>query len=109
MQNTLGIDFIIRFLINISSLIVLVKYCYYRRTPNRAFLFSFFLFGTGVFIVSFLLRSVEVSMGFAFDLFAIFSMLRIFYVVGERELFVSDSANSILPFLKKTHAKEGRI
>lgn len=76
MFNTLDINFFIRFLINIMSLFVLVKYCYYRRTPNREFLFSFFLFGTGVFVVSYLLRSVEVSMGFAFGLFAIFSMLR---------------------------------
>lgn len=73
---TLDINFLVRFIINTMSLIVLVKYCYYRRTPNREFLFSFFLFGTGVFIVSYLLRSVEVSMGFAFGLFAIFSMLR---------------------------------
>jgi signal transduction histidine kinase len=76
MINTLDMGFFIRFLINTISLFVLVKYCYYRRTPNREFLFSFFLFGTGVFIVSFLLRGVEVSMGFAFGLFAIFSMLR---------------------------------
>jgi len=76
MFNTLDITFFTRFLINTISLFVLVKYCYYRRTPNRDFLFSFFLFGTGVFIVSYLLRSVEVSMGFAFGLFAIFSMLR---------------------------------
>jgi hypothetical protein len=74
--NTLDIDFFVRFLINTISLFVLVKYCYYRRTPNREFLFSFFLFGTGVFIVSYLLRGVDVSMGFAFGLFAIFSMLR---------------------------------
>jgi hypothetical protein len=76
MFNTLDINFFVRFLINTMSLFVLVKYCYYRRTPNREFLFSFFLFGTGVFIVSYLLRRVEVSMGFAFGLFAIFSMLR---------------------------------
>lgn len=76
MFNTLDVDFVLRFLINTISLFVLVKCCYYRRTPNREFLFSFFLFGTGVFIVSYLLRSVEVSMGFAFGLFAIFSMLR---------------------------------
>jgi cell division protein FtsX len=76
MHHALGIDFCVRFLINFLSLFVLLKYCYYRRTPNREFLFSFFLFGIGVFIVSYLLRSVEVSMGFAFGLFAIFSMLR---------------------------------
>jgi hypothetical protein len=76
MFNMLDINFLGRFLINTITLIVLVKYCYYRRTPNRDFLFSFFLFGTGVFIVSFLLHGVQVSMGFAFGLFAIFSMLR---------------------------------
>jgi hypothetical protein len=76
MFNSLDVNFCLRFLINTLSLFVLVKYCYYRRTPSRDFLFSFFLFGTGVFIVSYLLRSVEVSMGFAFGLFAIFSMLR---------------------------------
>lgn len=76
MFNTLDMNFFLRFFINTMSLLVLVKYCYYRRTPNREFLFSFFLFGTGVFVVCYLLRSVEVSMGFAFGLFAIFSMLR---------------------------------
>lgn len=76
MFNTLDINFLGRFLINTITLLVLVKYCYYRRTPNRDFLFSFFLFGTGVFIVSYLLHNVQVSMGFAFGLFAIFSMLR---------------------------------
>jgi Domain of unknown function (DUF4956) len=76
MFNTLDVNFFVRFIINTMSLFVLVRHCYYRRTPNRDFLFSFFLFGTGVFIVSYLLRSVEVSMGFAFGLFAIFSMLR---------------------------------
>jgi hypothetical protein len=76
MFNTLDMGFFLRLFINTISLFVLVKHCYYRRTPNREFLFSFFLFGTGVFIVSYLLRGVEVSMGFAFGLFAIFSMLR---------------------------------
>jgi len=34
------------------------------------------LFGIGVFLVTSLLHSAEVSMGFAFGLFAVFSMLR---------------------------------
>jgi len=76
MLSTLDIDFFVRFLVNTLSLFVLLRYCYYRRSPNRDSLFSFFLFGIGVFIVTYLLRSVQVSMGFAFGLFAIFSMLR---------------------------------
>lgn len=76
MLSTLDSDFFFRFLINTLSLFVLLRYCYYRRTPNLDSLFSLFLFGIGVFIVTYLLRSVQVSMGFAFGLFAIFSMLR---------------------------------
>jgi hypothetical protein len=34
------------------------------------------LFGTGVFLVTALLHSADISMGFAFGLFAVFSMLR---------------------------------
>ncbi len=37
---------------------------------------SFLLFGVAVFIVTYILHSVEISMGFAFGLFAVFSMLR---------------------------------
>ncbi|ACL05705.1 conserved hypothetical protein [Desulfatibacillum aliphaticivorans] len=76
MFNSIDMNFFIRFVINSVTLYLLVKHCYYRRTPNRDFLFSFILFGAGVFIVSYILHCVQVSMGFAFGLFAIFSMLR---------------------------------
>jgi hypothetical protein len=66
MFNTLDMGFFLRLFINTILLFVLVKHCYYRRTSNREFFFSFFLFGTGVFIVSYLLRGVEVSMGRSF-------------------------------------------
>ena len=72
----LDMAFFIRFAINLLSLFVLVRLCYYRKSPNRDFLFSFYLFGIGVFLVTRLLHNVDVSMGFAFSLFAIFSMLR---------------------------------
>jgi hypothetical protein len=76
MMDALGFDFFVRLLINLFYLYVLIWHCYYRNNPNRDFLFSFSLFGIGVFVVSYMLRSVPVSMGFAFGLFAIFSMLR---------------------------------
>jgi len=43
---------------------------------NRDHATSFLLFGMGVFTVTKLLHSAEISMGFAFGLFAVFSMLR---------------------------------
>ena len=74
--DALNTDFFLRLAINVGSLVVLIRLCYVRKRPNRDFAFSFFLFGLGVFIVAHLLRSVEISLGFAFGLFAIFSMLR---------------------------------
>ena len=70
------LDFLPRFLINTFFIILLVKVCYFRQSKNRPFAASFILFGTSVFMVTGLLHSAEISMGFAFGLFAVFSMLR---------------------------------
>lgn len=76
MEFTLGTDFILRLLINTLCVVILIRFCYYRFSQHRANASSFMLFGTGVFLVTSLLHSAEVSMGFAFGLFAVFSMLR---------------------------------
>lgn len=73
---TLGLDFFIKFLINTVSVLVLIRCCYYPYSKHRAHAMSFILFGTGVFLVTALLHSADISMGFAFGLFAVFSMLR---------------------------------
>ncbi len=69
-------DFLTRFIVNTIFIIVLVRGCYFQHSKNRPFAASFILFGTGVFMVTGLLHSAEISMGFAFGLFAVFSMLR---------------------------------
>lgn len=74
--NILSTDFIARFVINIVSVIFLVWYCYFRRSPKKEYLFGFILFGIGVFVITKMLRDVQLPMGFAFGLFALFSMLR---------------------------------
>ncbi|MDG1693361.1 MAG: DUF4956 domain-containing protein [Porticoccaceae bacterium] len=63
-------------LINTIFLGVLLRGIFYRYTPDRNSVFGFFMFGTGVFLLTHLLQGVEISMGFAFGLFAIFAMLR---------------------------------
>lgn len=70
------LDFLPRFIVNTIFIIVLVRGCYFQHSKNRPFAASFILFGTGVFLVTGLLHSAEISMGFAFGLFAVFSMLR---------------------------------
>jgi uncharacterized protein DUF4956 len=76
MTDQLDLDFIIRLFINTAAILVLVRLVYFKFSQHRAYASSFILFGLGVFLVTAQLHSVDISMGFAFGLFAIFSMLR---------------------------------
>lgn len=69
-------EFLQRLLINTISILVLVRFCYFSFNRNRAHSSAFILFGLGVFVVTALLHNADISMGFAFGLFAVFSMLR---------------------------------
>ena len=75
MESAVDVHFVIRLLINTASVFVLIR-CYYAFSRHRENAASFILFGVGVFLVTALLHSVTVTMGFAFGLFAVFSMLR---------------------------------
>jgi len=55
---------------------LLVRIIYYPRHRNKDFLFSFFLFNIINFIICYLLSSATIKIGFAFGLFAIFSIIR---------------------------------
>lgn len=74
--DTLPAEFIERFLLNAVVLSILLRFIYYRNSPSRDSLFGFFLFGHGVYLISALMHDVDISMGFAFGLFAVLSMLR---------------------------------
>jgi len=69
-------DFGIRFGINFLVIFILVRLLYYPMRKNRDFLFTFFLFNIINFLICFLLSSAKLKLGFAFGLFAIFSILR---------------------------------
>jgi hypothetical protein len=69
-------DFLIRLLINMTAVLILIRLVYFRVSQHRAYASSFILFGMGVFLVTSQLSKVDISLGFAFGLFAIFSMLR---------------------------------
>lgn len=70
------LDFVYRYIILFASILVLLRAIYFRISPDRDSVFSFFLFANGVFLVTFLLHDVDLTMGFAFGLFAVFAMLR---------------------------------
>ncbi len=70
------LDFLPRFLINLVAIYVAAVKIYYKRRKNRDYLFTMYMFNLIVFIMCYLLSSNELSIGFAFGLFAIFSILR---------------------------------
>lgn len=65
-----------RLLIDLVSVFVLVRFIYYPIYKHREFFFTYFIFNIIIFLISFLLNKVDLSMGAAFGLFAVFSMLR---------------------------------
>ena len=65
-----------RFLIDIFFMLILMRFVYYKFYKRSDLFFTFFIFNIVIFLISFLLNKVELSMGAAFGLFAVFSMLR---------------------------------
>jgi hypothetical protein len=72
----LSLKFFIRLLVDFGSVFVLIRLIYFPIYRNREFFFTFFIFNLIIFLITFLLNKVEMSMGAAFGLFAVFSMLR---------------------------------
>ena len=64
----LGVNFVFSF--------VIIRLIYLRIHRNRDFIFTLFIFNLIIFLITYLLNKVELSMGAAFGLFAVFSMLR---------------------------------
>ncbi|MCC7231352.1 MAG: DUF4956 domain-containing protein, partial [Bacteroidia bacterium] len=74
--DKLSDKFFLRLLIDILSMVVLVRVIYFRIYKRKDYLFTFFLFNIIIFIITYLLNKVDMSLGAAFGLFAVFSMLR---------------------------------
>lgn len=76
LTGRLSDKFFIRLLIDLFSVFILIRFIYYRTYRNKEFFFSYFIFNIIIFFITFLLNKVEMSLGAAFGLFAVFSMLR---------------------------------
>ncbi len=75
-MTELTLPFILKLIVNIISISILCYGCYHRLNKNYNVAGSFLLFGVGIFIITNLLHGVDMSMEFAFGLFAVFTMLR---------------------------------
>jgi hypothetical protein len=69
-------DFLIAFLLNMTTAVIVVRWIYYPKHHSKKYIFSFLAFTTIIFFVVSLMSSVEMSIGVGFGLFAIFSVLR---------------------------------
>jgi membrane associated rhomboid family serine protease len=65
-----------RFGFNLLVLFVLIRMIYYRFSKKAEYLFSFFLMGIIIFLLCSLLSTVDIHLGMALGLFAIFAILR---------------------------------
>ena len=67
---------LIRFAANSIVLFVLIWLIYYKYSRKEEFLFSFSLMGTMIFFIVSLLETVDVKIGIALGLFALFAIIR---------------------------------
>jgi hypothetical protein len=79
--NTLSLDqtlsgILLRFVVNIVVLFILIRIIYYKYSRKEELLFSFFMMGIMIFLIVSLLETVEIQVGMALGLFAIFAILR---------------------------------
>lgn len=74
--DKLSKKFFMRLSIDFIAALILIRLIYYRIYKNREFFFTFFIFNIIIFLITYLLNKVDMSMGAAFGLFAVFSMLR---------------------------------
>jgi hypothetical protein len=65
-----------RAIIDLVAIIILVGLIYYPKHKNKDFIFNFVLFNIVNFMICSLLGAVKIKVGFAFGLFAMFSIIR---------------------------------
>ncbi len=84
-NNLFGIDIfnapdfnelLLRYLFNLLVTFILARVLYYSVSKRKDYLFSYFLFGSVVFLLCFMLGNVKLQLGFALGLFALFGILR---------------------------------
>jgi hypothetical protein len=69
-------DVLLRFVYNLAVLFVIIRLIYNRYSDKKGYLFSFFLMGVVIFLVCAVLKGVDLHIGMAFGLFALFSIVR---------------------------------
>lgn len=74
--DKLSIKFFQRLAVDLIAVFVLIRFIYFPIYRSRENVFTFFIFNIIIFFITYFLNKVEMSMGAAFGLFAVFAMLR---------------------------------
>lgn len=72
----LGSKFFLRLLTDTIAIALLIRFVYLPSNKRKEKIFTFFIFNISIFLITYLLNKVEMSLGAAFGLFAVFAMLR---------------------------------
>lgn len=70
------LELLIRFGVNMLVTIFVINYVYYKATGKKSYVFTYILISTTVFFLCFLLGNIDLQLGFALGLFAIFGIIR---------------------------------
>jgi hypothetical protein len=70
------VELLLRFTINFTVVLILVRWLYYSLTKRKDYLFTYIVISSIVFMLCFMLENVKLELGFALGLFAIFGILR---------------------------------
>ena len=65
-----------RFFLNSLTLFFLIRLLYYPITRRKDYLFTYILIGTVIFLLCYLLANVQLQLGFALGLFAVFGIIK---------------------------------
>lgn len=72
----INMAFLWNLLIDIATMLLIICIIYYPKNRQMESIFTFIMFNLVIFMLTFVLNKVKISMGAAFGLFAVFSMLR---------------------------------
>ncbi len=77
-KDVIDIDavFFISLAINILVVLLIICLIYYPNYRKMDYIFTYIIFNLVIFVLTFVLNEVKISLGAAFGLFAVFSMLR---------------------------------
>lgn len=69
-------NLLIRFVFNMMITVTIVRYIYYTISKRKDYLFTYIVISSTVFLLCFSLENVNLELGFALGLFAIFGIIR---------------------------------